>query len=525
MSLPLPFPRTTSQISQREARLPCHKSSGRPDLAQRLPSKLPSKKSEKGSATASRLTQNTSARPSRTTAARRRSTRNPPRRTAWATCILIAAAYAAPTVHSADWPQWRGPEGTGVSSEKNLPIVWHEQRSIVWKCPLPESGTSTPVISGDAAFVTTHTADDKLLLLKIDKRRGQIVWTQEVGAGTAEREGPKRQPLKIHKFYSPASPSPVTNGKIVVAHFGNGDLAAYDFDGNRLWKRNLQDDYGAYTSWYGHANSPVIVGKLVISVCMQDSLADLQESPVESYVVAHDLASGDVRWKVSRKTKAEKEECDAYTTPLLCTHSGVKQLVVMGGNQLDAYDPTTGRQLWFLLGQTGGRTVASPTIGRDFVFAVRGLRGALFAVKPPSSPHAPREDTNGITRSEMPTTLTFRDIAWTYTEGTPDTCSPIVWNELLFTITDDGIARCFDAATGNLKWKERLKGQYKASPVAADGRIYFLNIDGLATVVSASPRFDKLVENKLDDQTIASPAISDGRIFIRGRKTLYCIGK
>src|SRR6185503_8497621 len=177
-------------------------------------------------------------RPSLSSATKRRSACGTIRTRAWASYILIAVASATPTVQSADWPQWRGPEGTGVSSEKNLPIIWHEQRSIVWKCPLPESGTSTPVISGDAVFVTAHTADDKLLLLRIDKRKGQIVWTHEVGAGTAQREGPKRQPLKIHKFYSPASPSPATDGKIVVAHFGNGDLATYDFDGSRLWKRN-----------------------------------------------------------------------------------------------------------------------------------------------------------------------------------------------------------------------------------------------------------------------------------------------
>jgi outer membrane protein assembly factor BamB len=422
--------------------------------------------------------------------------------------ILLIAAALRPCASAADWPQWRGPEGTGISTEKGVPIVWHEQRSIVWKCPLPEWGTSTPAIWGDAIFVTTHTADDKLLLLRIDRERGQIVWTQEVGSGTAERSGPKRHPRKVHKFYSPASPSPVTNGQLVVVHFGNGDLAAYDFDGQRLWKRNLQDDYGAYTSWYGHANSPVIAGDLVISVCMEDSLSDLQSQPALSYLVAHDLRSGDVRWKVSRQTKAEKEACDAYTTPLVASLGGKQQLVVMGGNQLDAYEPATGRQLWCLPGLSGGRTVTGPTVSDGMIFATRGLRGALFAARPRPS-------------GEM----TFRDIAWSYSEGTPDSCSPLVWNDLLFTVADDGIARCFDAKSGNLKWKERLKGQYKASPVAAEGRIFFLNIDGLATVVSASPRFDRLVENKLDDTTIASPAIAGGQIYIRGSKALYCIGR
>lgn len=427
-----------------------------------------------------------------------------------AATFLLAVTLAITGVdgRAGEWPQWRGPEGTGVSGEKGVPIVWHAQRSIIWKCPLPEWGTSTPAIWGDCVFVTTHTVDDRLLLLRIDKQSGQIVWTQEVGSGTGEHAGPKRQPRKVHRFYSPASPSPATDGQAVVAHFGNGDLAAYDFDGRRLWKHNLQDDYGAYTSWYGHANSPVIVGDIVISVCMQDSIADLREPPVESYLVAHDLRSGDVRWKVSRLTKAEKEECDAYTTPLFCTLSGTKQIVVMGGNQLDAYDPASGRQLWLLPGLVGGRTVTSPTVANGMVFATRGLRGPLVAVTPQRA-------------GEM----NFRDIAWTYNEGSPDSCSPVVWNELLFTVTDDGIARCFDAAGGHLKWKERLKGQYKASPVAAEGRVFFLNIDGLCTVVSASPRFDKLAENKLDDTTIASPALSSGRIFIRGSKTLYCIGR
>jgi outer membrane protein assembly factor BamB len=407
-----------------------------------------------------------------------------------------------------DWPQWRGPEGTGVSQEKEVPIVWHEQRGIVWKCPLPEWGTSTPAIVGDAIFVTSHTADNKLLLMRIDKKSGQVVWTQEVGSSEAPREAAKRSTQKFHQLHNLASPSPVTDGQTVVAHFGNGELAAYDFEGKRLWRHNLQDEYGAYTIWWGHANSPVIAGNLVISVSMQDSLADVQADAVESYVVAHDLKTGQVRWKVPRSTGAKAEECDAYTTPLLLPIDGKPQLVIMGGNQLDAYDPATGKQLWLLPDLVGGRTVTGPTAANGLIFATRGMRGDLFALKP------------GKTGE-----LTFRDVAWKYSEGTPDSCSPVVWNDLLFVVADNGIARCFDAASGNLQWNQRLKGDYKASPVAAEGRIFFLNTKGLCTVVSAAPRFDKLVENQLDDETIASPAISDGKIFIRGRKSLYCIGR
>ena len=421
---------------------------------------------------------------------------------------LLLAIAGTRVSRAGDWPQWRGPEGTGVSQEKEVPIVWHEGRGIVWKCPLPEWGTSTPAISGEAIFVTSHAADNKLLLLRIDKNSGQIGWTQEVGSGEAPREAAKRSTQKFHQLHNLASPSPVTDGKTVVAHFGNGELAAYDFDGQQLWRHNLQDEYGLYTIWWGHANSPVIAGDLVISVSMQDSLADMQAEAVESYIVAHDLKSGQVRWKIPRTTDAKAEECDAYTTPLLLPFDGSRQLVIMGGNQLDAYDPATGKQLWFLPGLVGGRTVTGPTAANGLIFATRGMRGDLFAVKP-----------------GKPGELTFRDVVWKYGEGTPDSCSPVVSNDLLFVVADNGIARCFDAASGNLKWNQRLKGDYKASPIAAEGRIFFLNTKGLCTVVSAAPRFDKLVENQLDDETIASPAISDGKIFIRGRKSLYCIGR
>ena len=428
--------------------------------------------------------------------------------------LLTIAVLSASVARGENWPQWRGPAGTSVSAEKGLPIVWHEERGIAWKCELPQWGTSTPAIWEQAIFLTSHTNDNRLLLLKIDKKSGQIAWTQQVGAGEAARkptaEPWKRSKQKFHDLHNLASPSPVTDGKTVVVHCGNGDLAAYDFDGKQLWRRNLQDDYGSYSIWWGHANSPVLHDGLVISVCMQDSLADIADKPVESYLVAHDLKTGDLRWKSSRLTGAPSEQGDAYTTPILAKLNGQTQLIVMGGNQLDAYDPATGKQIWFLPGLVGGRTVTGPTVAGKMVFATRGQKGALIAVVPKANAKE----------------LSSRDIVWDYTEGTPDTCCPVVWNELLFTVTDDGIARCIDAASGNIRWKERLKGgKYKASPVAADGRIYFLSTDGLCTVVSAASRFDKLVENQLDDETIASPAISDGRIYIRGKKSLYCISR
>lgn len=411
-----------------------------------------------------------------------------------------------------DWPAWRGPRGDSTSRENGLPVVWTAETGVAWKTPLPEWGSSTPAIWGDALFVTTQH-DEDLLVLKLDRTSGAIAWTQTVGHARAERSGPKREKQKFHQLHNLASPSPVTDGKLVVVHFGNGDLAGYDFDGKLAWRRNLQEDFGTYTIWWGHANSPVLYSDLVISVCMQDSLADVVAKdgtgkPAESYLVAHDLQTGKERWKSARMTGAPAEEGDAYTTPVLVDVDGQTQLIVMGANHLDAYDPATGVQLWYLADLVGGRTVTGPTSGNGLVYVTRGMRGSLLAVKP--GKHGK---------------LAAGNIVWKYDQGTPDTPCPVLWNELLFTVTDDGIARAFDALGGQLHWKQRLKGDYKASPVAAEGRIYFLNTQGVCTVVAASPRFEKLAENPLPDTTLASPAISGGHVFIRGKQALYSLGE
>ena len=406
-----------------------------------------------------------------------------------------------------NWPQWRGPRGDSTSEEKALPLVWSENRGLAWKVELPGWGASTPAVWNDAIFVTSQD-DDKLLVMRLDRASGKTVWSREVGAAETPRTGNPRTEQKFHQLHNNASPSPVTDGEVVVAHFGNGDLAAFDFDGQELWRHNLQQEYGAYTIWWGHANSPVLVGDLVISVCMQDSLADLGKTTAPSYLVAHDKRTGKERWKSNRMTKANAEECDSYTTPLPYKIDDRWELLVMGANQLDAYDPLTGRQIWFLPGIVGGRTITGPTVGHDMAFVTQGMRKDLLAVK--------LGGEGEITR---------RSVVWKESEATPDTCCPVLWRDLLFTISDNGVAKCYDAYTGNQNWKKRLPGDYKASPVAAEGRIYFLNLHGLMTVVAANDRYDKLAENQLDDETTASPAISNGRIYLRGKKFLYAIEK
>ncbi|WP_144999658.1 outer membrane protein assembly factor BamB family protein [Polystyrenella longa] len=421
-----------------------------------------------------------------------------------AICLIVG--LATPSL-AENWPQWRGPTGLSLSSETNLPIEWSESNHITAKIPLPISGSSTPAVWNDSIFVTVE--DEGILqLIKIDRATNDIAWSLKVGEGTANRkqEGGSSRSPKYHNLHNMASPSPITDGEIVVVHFGNGDLAAYDFEGEQLWKLNLPEDYGNYSIWWGHANSPILYEDLVISVCIQDSLADIQDEPVESYIVAHDRLTGKEVWYTPRMTEANAEECDAYTTPIIRSTPSGDQLVVMGGNQLDAYDPHTGEQKWKLPGLVGGRTITGPTLADGLVYATVGMRGEIKAVRP-------EKLDEGIDAA----------VVWSYRNNTPDTCCPVVIDKLLFMVSDNGIASCLNSQTGELHWRERLGGDFKASPVYADGHIYFLNKAGECTVVDAAAEFRKISVNQLDDEFIASPAISDGQILVRGKQALYVI--
>ncbi len=424
---------------------------------------------------------------------------------AWSLAFSVACAE--------NWPQWRGPHGDGTSQETALPLRWDETHGVAWKTAIPEWGNSTPAVWDHAIFVTAQTEDGRLLLLKIARATGRIEWTREVGRGQPDRlpprskktENDRGRPL-FHTTQNLASPSPVTDGELVIAHFGNGDLAAYDFSGNQLWRRNLQADHGRYTIWWGHANSPVLCGDLVISVCMQDSLVDLGKPASPSYVVAHDKRTGVMRWKTMRPTSATAEPCDSYTTPLVWQRAGRAELVVMGGLILDAYDPQTGRRMWNLPELEGNRVITGPVAADGVIYLTQGMRRPLLAVRPGG------EGQRGP-----------GDVLWRHTEATPDSPTPVVSRGLLFLVTDQGIAKCLDARSGQVQWTERLKGAYRASPLAADGRIYFLNTKGLTTVVAAQRELQRLAENPLDDTMFASPVAVAGRLYLRGNKSLYAI--
>ncbi|WP_166825535.1 outer membrane protein assembly factor BamB family protein [Thalassoroseus pseudoceratinae] len=425
-------------------------------------------------------------------------------------CLTILGLATTSTIHAENWPQWRGPQGNSHSNASNVAVRWDDSSNNVTKVKLPEWGTSTPAIWDDAVFLTSE-ADGQLLLIRIDSETAEVDWTKPVGKGIAKRKGEGKRSTKFHNLHNLASPSPITDGERVVVHFGNGLLASYRFDGSLEWERNLVDDFGEYTIWWGHANSPVFYGDLVISVCMQDPLDGVDGTgkfDVPNYVVAHDKRTGKQVWKTARYTGAHAEEGDSYTTPVFHQTSDGPQMIIMGGNVLDSYDPRTGEKQWSLPGLVGGRTITGPTLHDGIVYTTVGMRGPLHAIEIP----------------KQPGTLSESNIQWKITPSTPDTCCPVVVNGLVFIVTDNGIASCLDAETGKQHWRERLPGgNYKASPIVADGNVYFLSREGHGTIIKAAKEFQVVAKNKLDDEFVGSPAVADGTLYLRGKQFLYMI--
>jgi outer membrane protein assembly factor BamB len=383
-----------------------------------------------------------------------------------------------------------------------LPTKWSQTENIVWKTPLPGWGNSTPAIWKDAIFVTTQDKD-RLLLLRIDRVTGKVAWEKEVGRGTPRRSGPQGNG-RYHDENNMSSPSPVTDGEHVWAHFGTGDLACYDFAGNKVWSLNMTEKYGPYSIWWGHSNSPLLVGDLLIQQCGQDPKRGGQ-----SYVVALDKATGKEKWFVKRDTGAEDEPADSYTTPLLYRKGGRAEVIVLGGKVLDAYDPATGKRLWHCDDIKGNRVISGPTLAGDTVYVVQGMKGPLFAV---------RAADNGDDKAGT--------VLWQFKKGeNPDAASPSVVNGLVFLATNPGQGICVDAQTGKQLWSQRLANQFRATPLVAGNRVYFFGHDGKTAVVEAAREFKVIAQSDLDETTVASPAVAGSDLFVRTEGHLYRIGQ
>jgi outer membrane protein assembly factor BamB len=264
---------------------------------------------------------------------------------------------------------------------------------------------------------------------------------------------------------------------------------------------NLTERFGPYTIWWGHANSPVLIDGLLISVCIQDP-----KGGGPSYVVAHDKETGREKWLTKRVTGATEEPADSYTTPILHRTGGRIEVIVFGGNVLDAYDPATGQRLWQCTAFKGNRVISGPTLAGDTVYAVQGMKGPVFAVKAGSSDGDESR------------------VVWKFAGATPDAASPLVVGGLVFLVNNSGVAFCLDANSGHELWKERLGGEFRATPLFAGGNVYFLSKEGKATIAKAARTFEVVGHGELEEQTIASPAAAGGDLFIRTKQHLYRIG-
>lgn len=378
-----------------------------------------------------------------------------------------------------DWPEFRGPSGQGHSAERGLPVTWSETEHIKWKTAIPGKGWSSPAILGDKIWLTTATEDGKSLrALSVDLKSGAVLVNVELFR--------LKSPGALNPKNSLASPTPVLEGDRIYLHFGANGTACINQTGDILWKTKLDYDNGQH----GAGGSPVIYDDLLIVSC--DGLG-------QQYVVALDKQTGKVRWRKYR------QGYQAYTTPLVVRLPAGDQVISPGAFRAISYEPRTGKELWQITYGEGFSNVPRPVFGNGLVFICSGFQEpSLLAV---------RADGKGdVTKSH---------IAWSLKRGIPRTPSPLLVGDELYFINDNGIATCVDAKTGTQHWQMRLPGEHSASPIYADGRIYFLNEEGESVVIAPGKEFKALAQNRLDGQTLASMAVSNGSIFIRSQTHLY----
>jgi len=408
---------------------------------------------------------------------------------------LFVVVLMATSVYADNWPQWRGPTLNGVSTEKNLPLRWSVDENIVWKLALPSWSGSTPIVWRDKIFLNMADGDN-LMLWCVNRNKGEVLWKRPLGSGN----------VKMRK-QNMSSPSPVTDGTNVFVMTGTGILKGFDFDGNELWARDVQKDYGPFGLNWGYASSPLLLDDSLYVQVLHGMKTD-----APSYLMRLDKKTGKTLWKVERPTTAIRESPDAYTTPGLLRYGKNVEIVITGGDCVTGHDPLTGKELWRANGlnpdnDPSYRIIASPVIFNEIVYAPTRVR-PLLALK--------AGGRGDISNSH---------VLWSSMNG-PDVPTPVTDGKYFYVVNDRGVMWCLDAKTGQeIYGQQRIKsGTYSASPVLADDKIYITNEDGLTTVIKAGPKFELLAENALNDYCLSSPAISDGQMFIRTAGHLFCIG-
>lgn len=432
------------------------------------------------------------------------------------TLLLLLVPLAA----GADWPQWRGPGSQGISGETDLPVSWSADKGVAWKAALGGTGTSSPIVAGNLVIVTSQagsyvTADGSDPRLARDERALAVqeqaiavkpsadgkLYLQVEAFGLADgkrrwiyrMEATGDRP-EVHEKHNLATPTPVFDGKRILAWFGNGQLAALDLQGKAIWTKHLGEVRGSFMNQWGHGSSPMVYKDVVLLLCDHRPAA---------YLLALDASTGKERWKVDRGQGRV-----SHSTPVVVPGPKGDELIINSDQRIDAYAPGTGELLWHA-GTQRQTPIPSAVFSDGTIYLPRGYRNSdIWALKPGG-----RGD---VTESHM---------RWRMPNGGSYVPSLVQYQGLLYMTNEVGVVTCAEAETGKVVWKERLGGIFFASPVAADGKIYMLSETGEMFVLKAGRKAEVLAKNPLDGRFLASPAVADGRIMLRADGMLFAVGK
>jgi outer membrane protein assembly factor BamB len=379
------------------------------------------------------------------------------------------------------WPRWRGPSGQGTASGAGFPDAWSATENVRWKVPVPGLGNSSPVVWGDRIFLTT-AEQGRLSVVAFRRTDGERVWQVAAPARTS----------RTHQKNGHASATAATDGSRVYASFGS-TLVAVDFAGKVVWNQDL----GSIGNYHGPAGSPLLY---------KDRLIVYQDQYAGSFIAAFDLKTGRRIWRTDRDATV------GWGTPIAVRVGDRDEVIVNGQARVQAYDPETGRELWSCRGTTF-EVIPTPVVGHGLIYCASGRAGPTLAIRPGGS--------GDVTRTHL---------SWTSPRGSPFVPSPILVGPHLYTVNDmASIVTCLDAATGRTLWQGRLgvaqREGFSASPVAVDGKVFFTNDNGETFVLRAGPTFELLRVNRLNEQVLASPALVDGRWYVRTEGHLLAIGR
>jgi len=419
---------------------------------------------------------------------------------------------------ASNWPQWRGPQSRGVSEEKNLPDEWGPDKNIIWKTAIPGRGHSSPIVWGNKIFLTTSiegevvpgakavshvrngqvwvhpdaVAGNKKHTLKalcLDRDSGKILWERVAYEGTVYDDR--------HRKNTYASPTPVTDGKNVYAFFEAEGLYCFDFSGKLIWKTSL----GKFSKvGMGPGTSPTLHENLLFLQCDNED-----GGPGLSFIAAVDKRTGREVWRVKRDHRK------THATPLIVRTEKRVELITNGSESIISYDPKTGAELW-RCGGVKGYGIPSPVAGHGMVFLAAGY---------------PSKRAVGVRLGGSGDLTGTPNVIWSYEKGTAYVTSPILYGDYYYLVSEKGILTCVEARTGQIKYeggRVPTPATFFASAVAYDGKLFLTSEDGDTFVIKAGPAHEVIRTNSIGEPTLASPAISQGRIFIRGDKHLYCIG-